>query len=400
MVSVSDVRAEDVMTTSFKTISHNETLNRALAVIRRADIHNIVVLKDGKYDGFFGYKQLIKLHETQPELTKVTPYVFRPPAVARDTSLVDIAAAMYKTNYKILPVMEKGRLVGLVSERDVLDVLVNIGELKGRKAEEFMTPNPLTLTEKDVLGRAVQIMREQNISRIPVTKEGRLSGVLESVDVIQELTASIDFATAQDKADGSMASPSYMPDPVPSRRVAVSSLMKTRLVTAGPEEPLADKFREMKKLGMSTVMVVDDGKVIGIITPKDIIEHVAKLAPRTGIVVALSGLEDEASIDEFQAGQIHRMVGETVQKLASLRPVQDFSMHFKAYRKQGPAVKYSLRCKALVGGTLYTVRDFGWDLIAVTNDILEKLERLVISDVRKKKDASLDRKRTAKFRMR
>jgi CBS domain-containing protein len=55
--------------------------------------------------------------------------------------------------------------------------------MKQRKVREWMSPNPITITPKTSLGAANRLMKENNIRRLPVVQDGKLVGIVTLGDL-------------------------------------------------------------------------------------------------------------------------------------------------------------------------------------------------------------------------
>jgi CBS domain-containing protein len=87
-----------------------------------------------------------------------------------------------------LPVVESksdGRLVGIVTDRDlVTKVVAGNRDVKSATVRDAMTPNPLSVKESDDLDRAMSLMKDRQVRRMPVVDDGgRLSGIIAQADV-------------------------------------------------------------------------------------------------------------------------------------------------------------------------------------------------------------------------
>jgi acetoin utilization protein AcuB len=116
--------------------------------------------------------------------------------VDENTSLMRATRIMKENNIRRLPVVSHGKLIGIVTDRDVKDASpskttsLDIHELyyvlSEMKVKDVMTPNPLVLTGNDSLEKAAVIMLESKISGMPVTDgAGHLSGLLSETDVLR-----------------------------------------------------------------------------------------------------------------------------------------------------------------------------------------------------------------------
>ncbi|MBI4525672.1 MAG: CBS domain-containing protein [Deltaproteobacteria bacterium] len=99
-----------------------------------------------------------------------------------DDYLSTAQARMWLGGFRRIPVVEDGQLVGIVTDRDIKE---HWGRLERTKISEVMTDNPLTVSPESTLEKAAQIMLEKKISGLPVLEQGRLVGIITTSDVVQ-----------------------------------------------------------------------------------------------------------------------------------------------------------------------------------------------------------------------
>jgi len=104
----------------------------------------------------------------------------------RNASARDIALQLLSGLYSGMPVTDdKGKVIGVVTEFDLLDKLNEGKELVKLSAEDVMTKDPVTVDVNQSFEDMLKIMVEKNIIRIPVTQEGRLVGVIARCDILR-----------------------------------------------------------------------------------------------------------------------------------------------------------------------------------------------------------------------
>jgi acetoin utilization protein AcuB len=116
--------------------------------------------------------------------------------VDENTSLMRTTRLMKENSIRRLPVVSHGKLIGIITDRDVKDAspskttTLDIHELyyvlSEMKVKDVMTPNPLTLFGEDSLEKAAMVMLHSKISGMPVVDEsGYLIGLLSETDVLR-----------------------------------------------------------------------------------------------------------------------------------------------------------------------------------------------------------------------
>ena len=106
--------------------------------------------------------------------------------ISPGTSVYDALAVMADYDIGALLVVEEGRLLGVVSERDYARKVI----LQGRSSRDtsvsaIMTPDLITVTPRDTVDRCMQIMTEARIRHLPVLEGERIAGVVSLGDLVK-----------------------------------------------------------------------------------------------------------------------------------------------------------------------------------------------------------------------
>jgi CBS domain-containing protein len=103
---------------------------------------------------------------------------------ASDT-VTTVAGVMKQHDVGSVPVVESDRLVGMVTDRDIVVKVVAGGRNPEQTpVSEAMTANPVSCREDDNLEHALKLMKERQIRRMPIVDgSGRLSGIIAQADV-------------------------------------------------------------------------------------------------------------------------------------------------------------------------------------------------------------------------
>lgn len=98
-----------------------------------------------------------------------------------------LATAVTMGGFGSVPIVDQGKkLVGIVSEFDLLKAIREGRELEKVTAEEIMTPNPISVTEETPSDAIIQLLQEKHLIRVPVVdKNGILVGVVARRDILQ-----------------------------------------------------------------------------------------------------------------------------------------------------------------------------------------------------------------------
>ncbi len=119
-----------------------------------------------------------------------------PITITDETSMMKAIHLMKQNRFRRLPVMHEGRLVGIVSDRDLKEAspskatTLDVHELYYLLAEllvkDIMTRDPVTVSPDDTVEHAAQLMLENTISGLPaVDGQGKVVGILTQSDVFR-----------------------------------------------------------------------------------------------------------------------------------------------------------------------------------------------------------------------
>jgi CBS domain-containing protein len=109
----------------------------------------------------------------------------RPRAVTRQTTLSEVAEVMGAEDVGAIPVVEGDRLVGIVTDRDIVVRAVARGsDPSSTTVADVVTESLVTVSPEHDLADALKLMAQHQVRRLPVTdREDRLVGVVSQADV-------------------------------------------------------------------------------------------------------------------------------------------------------------------------------------------------------------------------
>ncbi len=118
--------------------------------------------------------------------TRLGAVAYMVPEVPRDGTIADAARLMYDHRLRALPTSVEPAAFAAAS---VWGILKQINESLDLpiQASEIMTRNPVTIDSEDTVSKARSIMTNRSFDHLPVTKGGRLMGILTSSDVLFHL---------------------------------------------------------------------------------------------------------------------------------------------------------------------------------------------------------------------
>ncbi|WP_085918170.1 CBS domain-containing protein [Halomonas sp. CSM-2] len=134
-------------------------------------------------------------------------------SVAPDTDVRDIAQLLLSHRISAVPVVDgEHRVVGIVSEGDLMRRLKDddghpqsgwlsllgagkssSGYVKshGRKAQDVMTPNPLSIEENTPIHSIARLLEKHHIKRVPVLRDDKLVGIVSRANLLQGIANAV-----------------------------------------------------------------------------------------------------------------------------------------------------------------------------------------------------------------
>lgn len=118
-----------------------------------------------------------------PDKNLVARWMSSSPMTATpDDKLAAVQTRMHEANIRFIPVVDAGRLVGIVTDRDVRSHMNDSGHTEVKLA---MNQDLTTVTPATPLHEAARILFERKLDGMPVLEEGQLIGVITTSDILR-----------------------------------------------------------------------------------------------------------------------------------------------------------------------------------------------------------------------
>jgi len=249
-----------IATDEFVEVDPSERASKIRSIFERDRPRGVLVTEEGSFRGVIGQQQLIRSH--LEDTTQAHALMRSAPTLAADADVRDVARLLVEGDVKIAPVEDDGGLIGIVSIDAILEaVLPNLSAID---VEDIYTGAVTTVDDQAHLGRAINLFREEGISRLPVTDadDGGLVGILTTVDIL-------DFVTRREHRQGKQ---DRRGDIDRMLDLPVYDLMSSPVEQISGDATVQDAVEQMFQAGFSGLVVTDaGGQVSGIITKTDVL---------------------------------------------------------------------------------------------------------------------------------
>ena len=340
------MKVDELCTKSVVSISKNDKLKDAINLMISNRFHQLPVV-DGEFEGIVNLKD-IALSNMDAEKTKVSKFVVRVPTLVPGEGILEAAEKILNSGMRALPVLKGGKLYGILSESDIIKTA------EGINVNDIISRPVITISKDDTIGKARKILKNENISRLPVVDDGKVVGIVSDMDMAKTLI----------KSEREMS-----PEKVPTMDLPVETIMsKANVVEFG------ESFEKVKKHmeSQDECIFVKNGEPIGIITARDILEKM--IPPKKFVKVNFINFEE---VDDFDMEKINDALERFVSKMSKIFDIDTIFLHMKTYEVDGNRKKYSLRARVYTSDGLFIAKTSEWSALSAVQDITEKLERIM-----------------------
>jgi CBS domain-containing protein len=152
--------AKDIMSTDVVYLTPDDSIIDAAKFFAELNIHGVAVLEDGKIVGILTVSDIIRFIDLNLKGPLKLPF---PPSFS--TAVIGIiAVAIENKKFK-----------------------TQVEELKEMKVRDFMTPKPITVSRSTNIIKIARVMNEKNFHRLPVVSRGKLVGMVTASDLMEAL---------------------------------------------------------------------------------------------------------------------------------------------------------------------------------------------------------------------
>lgn len=134
---------------------------------------------------------------------------------------------------------------------------------------DYMTPNPTTLTPDQPLLQAVLTMRSLSIRHLPIVQDGKIVGLVTDRDVAR-VSPSILSAVSQDEYNQVF------------EQTMIQRVMGKQISSVRSDQALSEAITMLHDNKWGCLPVVDDDKLVGIITVVDVLRYALSTLPAAG----------------------------------------------------------------------------------------------------------------------
>ncbi|PSQ30693.1 CBS domain-containing protein [Halobacteriales archaeon SW_6_65_46] len=355
---------KDIIIDEYAEVDADERLGKVRSAFDRTQSKGIIVVEGGDYAGVITEKQLLQSHVE--DSAKAGAMMLSAPHIDEHADVRDVARVLVEGDVKLAPVFAGERLAGIITENAILDaVLANLDVLT---VGDIATEDVLSVSEDATVGQVINLMRENGISRTPVTNEnGYLTGVVTTHDITDVVVRDVDTATTGDRGG----------DTGRTLDIPVYDVMQSPVETIDPAATVETAVETMLDSGYSGLVVTsdpDDRLVSGIITKTDVLRALTYTEDEH-MDVQITNIE---VLETITREEIVSSIEAVSEKYADMQ-VQHAHVRFKRHKEKlrgTPLIYAQIRLRTNVGQIGGSGEGYGAE--SAFRVALDKLERNVV----------------------
>jgi len=257
------MKVKEIMTTKIISVDKDDSLKHVLDLMKKYDITKIPVLEEKKFfglvtDNVIAYKlgsirkrsvTASRLHASSVTEKKVT-------TISADEDVKNILKSVGEPGPTMLPVVEKGKLIGVITKADLLPMVKSKNSIYS-----IMQRKVHSVSLDDRVIHARRLMISENIARLPVLEEKKLVGIISDIEIA--------LAFASLKKSFSLGKQKHHLD-----ELLVKDAMRAPVIWTKPSISIFDAAQLMLNQNIGALPLLENEKLVGMVTRTDLIKTI------------------------------------------------------------------------------------------------------------------------------
>ena len=369
-------RVEEHMRREVYFVNAEDPLSKVVGIFRDTGLPIVIVLNNSK--NYLGVvtDRIVLRSTLNIENVKAKNVLVKVPILNTSDSVPKAARLMLENTVKGLPVSDQSKQIcGIITVDD-------IGRAEEKlyprlKIRDVMTRDPITITSDSTIGKALVLMRENGISRLPVIKNDKLVGLVTIRDIIDKVLQPRTRATRGEVAGEKIRSLGYK----------VSDIMTKSVIQSSPEDDLSTAIKKMIENNVSCLIIVSHNRVSGILTWTDILGVVAPLEEKEKPPIHIQVSFKMKEISQNEKSEIIKIAEKYISKLGETLGNGYLLLHFKEH-KEKHGEQHLVHCRSVLRTDKMNLVGIGeaWTASQAARVALDRIERqlLIVKELAEK----------------
>ncbi len=343
----------------------DEPLSRALNEIVESGTA-VIITKNGRYYGVIDDRHL-RHNIVDASRIRCDSVSITAPTLSENISPIEKINFFLTGHFKALALINKKQQpIGLFTRSDLIEDLLTAGIMPKIPVNTVMSSPVISIEENEGIGKARSLMKENDINKLVVTKQGRPYTIISKFDLAS-------FALAPKKRKERKVVSQIMSA---DKRKVMDLQLRGDVGTVSDSASIHEAAEKMMKRKISTVIVLSDHKAVGILTARDIFRKIKEILNEMKEWIGISGLHEEnAQYYPLAKDKIRSAIN----KFSKALNVHTASVHFKKKKNLyiAKALVHLDNGSVAVGYEDYNVKNVINGLARELETILEKKKEII-----------------------
>lgn len=311
------------------TYDYNSPITKALSKIH--SLGAVIVEKDKEYYGIVDHRSITKRNLPLSKSTHIGKFADQVPVLDNSTSIDTAILHFYNTSKKALPYTAgKNKITGIVKREMMLRSILSRHLVADYQVGDHMTSPVIAIDENANVAQAAKAMQDNKIGKLIVLSEEKIKGVITRNDIIGTKLAPNERA------------PQYTQKAPISRTTPTGSICQTNFYSIEQSKLMENAIRSLIENHISSLIVTNKGKPVGIISTKDILEVVVAKSQIKDNRVVISGLDEYTK--EYE-GEIIQEMQALIDKISKFHKIK--IEYLSLTIKRPKAKNYEIRARLI-----------------------------------------------------
>lgn len=373
--------ASEMMSGKPITVETSTPLSSVVGLMRAKGIHEVPVLQSGRLVGLVLYEAMARRHSLSMT-SKAEHVMVVPPTFPPRATFPEVAERLLETGRRAGCVVDprSGRLLGIVSRSDITRVAATIPSLAGQPVLPAAQVPPRVLRENESARTLLSDLRTLEEFALPVVDASeRLVGAV----ALKDLAEAFWRVSSPGKRDrGTREQPPNPP---------VSSVMTSPAITVPSDATVGDACRRMTRSALSAVFVEEEGRPLALFSQGDVLRLAVRTRPREQAFVEITGFSPGS--DPRLLSELDQALARGLKRLARLTEPRTLSVHVvpQDQRRTGQA---TVTLRMHTDRETFASERTDWSVLTAAARGLEELTE----QVRKEKEERMGGKRLSSLK--
>ncbi len=353
-------RVEDVMSKVEWTVEPLDPLSEALGKMKKFNVKELPVVERGKLKGLLTFRTITRRRKMAIS-AHVKGFMISPPKVKSTDKIHKVAEWLITRDFSSLPVTHKTDVLGMISRKDIIKILREDEELRNTQVESIMNFAPTTIDTGLGMRKALTLIDlAGDTSAAVVDEEKRFLGTISTKDLVTYLEA-----PRRRPSKGDFQGEKVHRD----RSIDSLTEMPQALLRTDPLSKLMDIMVDQE---VDTVYVLDGDELAGSINEVDLLELFMRGPSRGGPLIQVAGIDDVKLMDASELDTVFKKFSSRIEKFTQVSAI---TIRIRHHHHDTDEDKYTVNVKLTTPTEVISREAYDWDLLVAIGNAFIHIEQ-------------------------